>query len=1068
MMKKVLSIILTFALSAAYMYIPAFADDNVVYIYSEADLMSIADNPGYTYELMRDISTDVYTAIPSFSGKLNGNGHNISLGHQMLFNVVERGAVISDLGVSTIHPEYDYCGVIAGRLYGTIQRCDVQIFMGNYRVDTSGYVALGGIVGSVSGGRISDCYVGGNIYSNFGSVGGVAGIVENSVIERCYSEVYIEGSAPIAGGFAGNVSGSKLTDCYINAEESGQTINVAVGSDTVTELDNTSAKQRQSYSGFDFDNTWSIFESISTPYIKSVYGSGTEADPYKPKGGSQRDGSISNLCLIEGTKEGGSDKYYRMECDMSYEAYGIGGDDARFNGKFDGNGHVIENLEKSPLFGAIGENGVVKNVTFISSNVDDYYKTSAFGCVAGINYGTIENCHVLGNILGVKDAGGIVGENIGGTITRSSFSGTVSADISGAGGIAGYNSFGTISECSVDGNIRVNERGAGGIVGDNSNGLIENCVVYGSNIESGSSEAGGVAGRLYNGTIRGCYVNQNIRAKSGYGAAAGSIIESGTVENCYYNSDKTEFLLGGTERTDGALSNADTKIPGSFAGFDFNTIWTLDEDGDLALLSIKGAGTQDNPYKIRNQRDWIKAGDGINYAGERNYYELMANLYINSSNDNIFHGSLNGNAKEIYFYKYNDASRYEFSAGIGSGGYVGNAVFIKNGLGTVTDAKIEHCVFITDGPAMDIVTNSAVSNCAAVGESESLTKTEIDGGFVNQIQQNSTIENCVSRNKSVYGSLAGGFAGSVSSSKVINCHAYDCEIQGGSTVAGGFAGRNDNASVIENCGSTSKVYVGNEVSRSGVFVGMNYADINKSYAFNAAQDEKAAADFAGVNEGQIAECGVADNSSAIARPYIKFSGADVAVRDTTVYVPQTVADTAQNVLSDISGHWAETTINNLVQKGVINGYEDGTFRPENSVTKAEYIKLLMKATKQSPSESFTQFEDVNTSWAREYICRAFSLDILDNINSSDTVFGAEEPITRAQAAAIMGRQLAPDTGGGLPFTDSAEIPGWAAPPIAACVNLGLINGNDDGTFKPNSSLTRAEAATIIERVMNLK
>ncbi len=68
----------------------------------------------------------------------------------------------------------------------------------------------------------------------------------------------------------------------------------------------------------------------------------------------------------------------------------------------------------------------------------------------------------------------------------------------------------------------------------------------------------------------------------------------------------------------------------------------------------------------------------------------------------------------------------------------------------------------------------------------------------------------------------------------------------------------------------------------------------------------------------------------------------------------------------------------------------------------------------------------------------------------------------------MGRLLASGTKGTPSFTDSADIPAWASDAVYATVQLGIITGMEDGSFAPANNLTRAESATIIERIMNLK
>lgn len=1056
-MKRLLVLVISLALALPSVFIQASAADASIPIYNEADLYYIADNPGGSYELMCDINCADFCTIPTFSGRLNGNGYQIMTNGSRMFETVESGAVITDLSVvgrsdgaeryfATDEPASNkYGGVVAGVFRGTMERCAV------YGSVSGSTLASGGVTGIVDGGRISDCSFKGSVTANSGCAGGFAGKLSNAVIERCYANIDVSGTAPEKGNFAGNSSSSQVSGCYTSSGL--ESFGIGVGADTVTALDDTAKFSAAYYPAFNFDDTWTIIEGETLPLLISIYGRGTEAQPYRLHGQSYQYSEI--YAMMKNGTNGLGPVYLRMDSDWDASSNSllmVGDDQNRFSGVFDGNGHVIKGLN-CPLLGAIDAAGAVKNLTIISTEIRN---ADVFGYVTKVNYGTIENCHVTSNGLnGSKDLGGIAGENINGTITHSSFRGNISGTESGIGGIAGYNSFGTITECAVKNSSIIGEdHSVGGITGDNSNGTIENCLVYNANVCSDGGEVGGIAGRLYNGVIRRCFANWQSRDLSfpNISAIAGGIIESGTVENCYYNTDFAPYAIGGTENTDGAVSGDTIKNPASYPGLDFTSTWTLDEECGPALLSLSGAGTRENPYIIRCDEDLTDADDGISVSGERNYYVLGNNLYLELHHGTTFSGSINGAGHRIIV----NGSRLP---DLSKGGYLGNAVVVNGIFDSAQNAKIEKCVFIGSGRCANTISGSTVSGCAVIFRKNNPESPRINGGFALQISDGSEISDCVVRKAELGGEICGGFAGSVSGSRVTNCYALDCRLCG-SSAAGGFVGRNDNSSSIKNCAARGEIET-KDGSYTGSFAGMNYAEIASSYGVNTKADSKTIG-FAGHDEGSIKESGVSDFTV----PYISFGGYGVSVYDTTVYTTE-VQVPEPGGLSDISGHWAEKTINNLVSGGIINGYEDGTFRPELSVTKGEYIKLLMAAAGQPTDDNFTQYSDVNASWARQYVSRAVYIGICGDIPVTDTYFGVDEPITRAQAAAITGRLLAPGKGGTLSFTDAAAIPAWAAEPIGACVNIGLITGNDDGSFSPDGSLTRAEAATIIERVINL-
>ena len=1061
-MKKTVALILSVMMVFGAMggVVVSAASPSVVSVSNIGDVLSIADNPGATYNLINDIDMSGFgMSIPSFSGTFNGNGYQIKTSSAPLFGVIESGAVVQDLYVmskSTVTGEEDL-GIIAGTAKGTIRRCAAVGAV-------EGSSAVGTLVGLVSGGTLSDCYSIGSAKATQSKVGGLAGSAENAVIERCYTTANVSGTSVEAGSLVGSNTNSTITNCYASSKRSGQLLGVGSGSDPVTNLDESGMVSAQSFKGFNFGSTWMIIEGETSPRLISINGMGTSASPYRIHDAEYNDYDDLKDLIGAGLGSGGKDAHYKLESDITGRSYGIGDNENRFNGVFDGNNHVFYNIggAYSGLFKAIGESGIVKNL--VVSEFNAQYK-DIFGVIANVNYGTVENCHVYNaSISGVKDLGGIVGENINGTVRRCSFSGTVTGSATGIGGIVGYNSYGTISECSVkDGYISAGSHSIGGIVGDNTSGIVENSMNYNLKVDGRGGEAGGIAGRVYNGTLRNCYANQEttIYGENVNGGIAGVIIENGQIENCYYNSEKTAVGVGSTQDKSGALTNVTAKNTGSFAGFDFANTWTTDEDGDLALVNLKGAGTAQNPYIIRYGREWTAAGDGIGADGARDYYKINNNLYTMGENSE-FMGSLNGGGHVVTI-------KLPMVYSLKTGGYIGNVVFLTNAddwaIRDAEGATIDHCSFIGKSSVGMVRTasNTKISNCGVTVDTDPSYSgyNEISGGLVGQASNGTAIDKCYVRGAAVSaGSYGGGLVGNNSGSSITNCYVYDTTVTS-NNAAGGFAGRNDNGGTITNCYTNATV---NGAVASGAFVGMNYAKITNIYA-----DDSTLKTIAAQNEGTISGESLASQGAAMPREYIRAAGTGITVNDTTVYTPTATTAPAVGGLTDISGHWAEQTIRNLVSKGVVNGYEDNTYRPEDSVTKGEYIKLLMSVTSSGESTNFTQYRDVNASWAKGYVSRAIELGLCDNINSAETEFGVDEPITRAQAAALMGRLLKPEiSDAALSFADTASIPDWAQEPVLATVQLGLIAGNDDGTFRPMNNLTRAEAATIIERILNLE
>ncbi|MFC5649673.1 S-layer homology domain-containing protein [Paenibacillus solisilvae] len=163
-------------------------------------------------------------------------------------------------------------------------------------------------------------------------------------------------------------------------------------------------------------------------------------------------------------------------------------------------------------------------------------------------------------------------------------------------------------------------------------------------------------------------------------------------------------------------------------------------------------------------------------------------------------------------------------------------------------------------------------------------------------------------------------------------------------------------------------------------------------------------------------------------------------------------------LSDIQGHWAENSIRELVGAGVINGYPDGTFAPDRSVSRAEFAVMVVKAFGLEDTSGET-FADIAGHWARTSIETALAHEIITGYNVN--TFGPDDLISREQMAAMIVRAAKlPEGTMPMMFTDSSMISEWAKSAVAAAVEHSLITGYKN-IFRPKVSATRAEAVTVI-------
>ena len=404
----------------------------------------------------------------AYTGTFDGDGHTISglyinnstANDQGLFGYVY-GGTVQNLTVSgSVNSSGDYVGGIVGNNSGTFENC---AFTGS----VSGDWYVGGVVGNNNGGTVTGC-----IFSGSGSVTGVTGSYfvggvvgknsgSNGSVEKCHNTGSVSGSREDVGGVVGDNEGT-VENCYNTGAVSGSGL-----------------------------------------YVGGVVG--------------QNSGPVEN-CYNTGS--------------------------GSVSGNFVG--------------GVVGWNdsGTVKNCY----NIGEVSGTGVGG-VVGENSGgsTVENCYNTGKVSGNSNqVGGVVGWNDSGTVKNCYNTGTVTGTDDYVGGVVGWNiSSGNVKNCYNTGSVSGPDSGTGdrvgGVVGYNS-GTVKNC--YNTGTVTGTDDyAGGVVG-LNNGNVTGCY---NTGSVSGPDSVSGSYVggvvgyndSSASVANCYYQQhDPAIFGIGGTTADD--------------------------------------------------------------------------------------------------------------------------------------------------------------------------------------------------------------------------------------------------------------------------------------------------------------------------------------------------------------------------------------------------------------------------------------------------------------------------------------------------------------------------------------
>lgn len=164
--------------------------------------------------------------------------------------------------------------------------------------------------------------------------------------------------------------------------------------------------------------------------------------------------------------------------------------------------------------------------------------------------------------------------------------------------------------------------------------------------------------------------------------------------------------------------------------------------------------------------------------------------------------------------------------------------------------------------------------------------------------------------------------------------------------------------------------------------------------------------------------------------------------------------------SDLQNHWSKSIIMRLNGYGIINGYDNGTIRPDAYISAAEYLTVIVK------SLGFTE-ETAGADWAQPYINKAVELGLIDAGEYTDY----SAPVTRSQAAKIAANALkdnvvADENSVKAKIYDYAEIEEQYKPYVVLAYDKKIVNGNHDNCFEPDRYITRAEAGVVAVRLID--
>ncbi|MDO5712820.1 MAG: 5'-nucleotidase C-terminal domain-containing protein [Tissierellia bacterium] len=180
--------------------------------------------------------------------------------------------------------------------------------------------------------------------------------------------------------------------------------------------------------------------------------------------------------------------------------------------------------------------------------------------------------------------------------------------------------------------------------------------------------------------------------------------------------------------------------------------------------------------------------------------------------------------------------------------------------------------------------------------------------------------------------------------------------------------------------------------------------------------------------------------------------------------------------TDIVGHWAEKYINDVVKKGIFNGMTDTTFEPNTKISRAMVVTVLGRFEEKMNKDfkpvdaTFKDITDPN-AWYAKYVGWAAENEIVKGYE--DGTFKPGQEVTREEMAVMIARYLGYKE---VPvkdvkpqeFKDADKIADWAKESIDHCVNAGILNGREDGTFDPKGNGTRGELAKILSVISEIE
>ena len=1074
-----------------------------------------------------------------YRGTFNGAGHTISGlyinsssdSYQGLFGYLstdgdstdgDNTGTVKDLSVSGSVSGFLYVGgVVGSNSNGSVEDC---AFSGS----VSGLSAVGGVVGW-NGGSVENCYNTGSVTSRDSPVGGVVGYNDiGATVTNCYNTGTVTGSDSPLGGVGGvvgyNYRGGSVTNSYNTGEVSGKIrVGGVVGLNDGGSVTGCYFLKQDGLSGgptgatvvndlnelckaLEDSDTWTISPFYKHPVLQAnpEGGLGTATHPYEIKTAAQLETFrylvnngieksahaklMNDIDLNPGITFNADGTYFSPDGEEPHQWTPIGNSIGNsYRGTFDGNGKTISGLyidsdaDYQGLFGYVSGSGKVQNLS-VSGSVkgNDYV-----GGVVGQNSGSVENCYNTGTVTGTYSyVGGVVGYNSG-PVKNCYNTGNISGKISGeaygntSGGVVGYNS-GSVENCyntgavNISGNISIGT--SGGVVGGNG-GTVENCYNTG-NISGGVS--GGVVG--YNiSSVTNCYNTGDVSGNSVGGVVGWN---SDSVTNCYNIGDVSygAYTGGVVGWNDGAnvtncyfLQTADVNkdLPGiGFGGEGQEAIQkTADafHSGEVAWRLQNGQADGSSQVWGQNIKDGIK----YNYPQLRAFDADTPQVYkVAFMNDSEEHDAKYANSgMTVTPPEEPKKTDHLFGGWFNNGELTGDPVTGPISVNSDTTYYAKWTPFS--------YTLSATPDTLNFGS--------ITEGEERPAAQTVTVKNTGNQTVTLNQPTATNFEITTSDNLTLNAgESVTLTIQPKDKLPRGSYSEQITITGDNNVSETlTATFTVKEPPYSGKYSYEVFTSVGDNGAISvdryATEGDKVTIDVTPDQAYKLDELVVTANGkdvelTANSDGTYTFTMPSADVRITATFAedpdwtePEEPATDVSDLFIDIAPDaWYKDAVQYAYDNGLMTGVSATEFAPEQTTTRAMIVSILARLENVTTAEA-AGFADVDDNeWYATAVNWAASVGVVNGYE--DNTFKPNTAITREQLAAILMNYAAykgEDVSNRADLTSYTDQPStWAEEAISWSVAEGLLTGVTADTLQPQGAATRAQVAAILQRFLS--